>query len=78
MEYAYSKRRKITGLLEIPPGHEIIDTNTYAKRYFLSVRAVRYQCKCGTLNAYKVAGKWRIVTNVISNPLGIESKGKSR
>ena len=71
MDYSYSKRRKITGTLEIPNGYELVDTKTYANRHFLAVRTVRYQCKCGKLNAYKVAGKWHIVTTVISNPLGI-------
>ena len=65
MEYAYSKRRKITGTQEIPAGYELVDTTTYAKRYFLTPRTVRYQCKCGQLNAYKVAGKWQIVTQVV-------------
>ena len=65
MEYAYSKRRKITGTQKIPEGYELVDTITYAKRFFLTPRAVRYQCKCGKLNAYKVAGQWQIVIQVV-------------
>ena len=65
MEYAYNKRRKIIGTQEIPEGCELIDTTTYAKRFFIAVRTVQRQCKCGKLKAYKVAGKWHILTTVV-------------
>lgn len=65
MDYAYTKRRSIIGSEEIPEGCELITTTTYAKRFFLAVRTVRYQCKCGKLKAYKVAGKWHILTPVV-------------
>lgn len=65
MEYAYTKRRKIIGTQEIPKGCELVNTNTYAKRFFMDLRTVQRRCKHGQLRAYKVAGKWHILTKVV-------------
>ncbi|MEM1253279.1 MAG: hypothetical protein AAGI69_12670 [Cyanobacteria bacterium P01_H01_bin.21] len=53
------------GTRQIPKGYELVDTTTYAKRVFLSVRTVQSRCKCGQLTAYKNAGKWLILTKVV-------------
>lgn len=63
MDYAFTKRRRITGTQEIPNGCELVDTITYAKRHFIHVRTVQRQCKHGQLRAFKVGGKWFVLTS---------------
>ena len=61
MDKFYNKRRTIIGTQQVPEGHELVDTVTYAKRFHLHLRTVRRMCTRKQLTSYKSAGKWYIL-----------------